>query len=87
MYNSFKFYEPIVLPGASERIQEMLKDIPEINANRPCTECAHYYHFRMIRCALSSGHCDFHHSGFKQISKMSKMRRNEKWEDTGYNQS
>ena len=76
-----------VEPGANERIQERLKDIPKINSERPCTNCKHYYHYRLIRCGLPLGQCDFHHSAYEPISQAAKTRRNKKLEDTGYNQS
>ena len=71
-------------PGASERIKEKLKDIPEINKERPCSNCAHYYSYRMIRCSLPAGLCDFHHSGYVPISEAAKTRRKRKTEESGY---
>lgn len=57
-----------VLPGAKERIEARLKDLPEINKNRPCKKCIHYRENCIISCGLNG--CNFHHSGFKSIYKM-----------------
>ena len=71
-----------VEPGAKERIQEKLKDVPQINEERPCENCIHYYHYKLIRCSLSIGSCDFHHSAYKPIGPLAKTRRSKKTEES-----
>lgn len=80
------FKEVVIEPGAKERIEKRLKDISKINEERPCSKCVHHYHYKMIRCSLSLGACDFYHSAFKPMTESEQMRRNKKYEDTGYNQ-
>lgn len=77
----------VVEPGAKERIQEKLKDIPQINRERPCINCVHYYQTRMVHCALASGHCDFHHSAYEPINKKPRTRRKQKLEESSHEQS
>ena len=70
-------YTPIeVEPGAEERIAKRLKDLPKINQERPCEKCIHWDRYRIIRCTLQFGKCDFYHSAFKQT------RLNENWEES-----
>ena len=56
-------------PGAYERIQEKLKDIPKINKERPCKNCAYYRESMSIKCRLAAGNCDFYHSSYRPISE------------------
>lgn len=63
------FKETVVEPGARERIESKIKDIPKINEERPCSKCVHYYRDKMIKCNLPLGACDFYHSAFKLITE------------------
>ena len=61
---------PTILPGARERIEQRVKDIPKINKERPCKNCIHYTKaYSIWHCALSSKDCDFYHSAFKPVYK------------------
>lgn len=63
-YHSYTLEE--IEPGAAERIAERLKDLPQINRERPCNRCMHWDRYRVIKCTLQLGKCDFHHSAFKE---------------------
>ncbi len=63
------FPEPhFVAPGARERIEERLKDIPRINQERPCSKCLFWDNGKLIKCSRPIDYCDFEHSGFKEIA-------------------
>lgn len=82
MSNYLPFKETHIEPNAEERIQKKLKDISQIEKERPCYKCAFYSSSRMIRCGLAHGRCDFHHSAFVPIGSPVRTRRNKKWEET-----
>lgn len=52
----------VIEPGARERIAERLKDIPEINKERPCWKCAFFNRNCIISCR--STNCNFNHDSF-----------------------
>lgn len=60
------FYTPDYgRPGAKERIEERLKELPRINKERPCPKCTHYDRSYLIKCR-STIPCNFSHDQFKE---------------------
>ena len=59
--------EHTILPGARERINAGLKDIPKINKERPCSNCVHHQTGGMWSCSASASACDFYHKGYTPI--------------------
>ena len=57
-----------VAPGAKERIEKRLKDIPEINKNRPCKKCVYFNSNSIITCR-SSYKCNFNHDRFQDSGR------------------
>ena len=64
MSSPFETYTSYIIePGAKERIEKRLKDIPEINKNRPCRKCIHYNPCGLLTCKSTKA-CNFNHDGF-----------------------
>lgn len=55
----------VIEPGARERIAKRLKDIPEINKNRPCHKCFYFNPNCIISCRASD--CNFNHDKFTEV--------------------
>jgi hypothetical protein len=61
-------YQYTIAPGAKERIERRLKDLPEINKNRPCKNCLYYDGNYAIRCRAHNL-CNFNHDQFVPVDK------------------
>lgn len=60
--------EQTIRPGARERISAGIKDIPKINKERPCKNCAYHQTGGMWSCTAPNGFCDFYHKGYTPIN-------------------
>ena len=66
-YALYSYGDFQIAPGAKERIEERLKQLPEINKNRPCKKCIYYNPDCLIRCRANLS-CNFNHDRFVEIT-------------------
>ena len=84
MSSPFEAYTKYAVePGAKERIEKRLKDISEINKNRPCKRCVHYNPSCIITCR-SMRNCNFNHDNFEDRMKRKVGGKYSKTKQTSY---
>ena len=59
-----------------DRVSEKLKQLKQINEERPCSECKwHHYKSGYMTCGAATGSCNFNHSKFERAPKSTTKHR------------